>query len=307
MIPTGGVRPPSAGTRHRRPIGGHRGRTQRCRSASCAPAPGPPEGYASRPATRCSPMWCRPRATARRTGSSGRWTTSAPSAGRCWRSCSSGRSASAGRSFSRSSLVCWPRRRSSTPSVTRSGRPAASQPLGSNPAGHAGAGSGGSSLGVTLSSRQHGRDADHPASHRAVPAGSRHDRAIELALVLYVAYNLAATLVSVPAGHYADRRGPTRVMAAGAVAFALAYAWFAIGPSGVLALAPAFVLAGIGIGCAETAEHAAVATLAPADLRGSASGCSPRSRPRQPRRERDRGMLTRSSRRRSRSHTRARS
>ena len=35
---------------------------------------------------------------------------------------------------------------------------------------------------------------------------------------------------------------------------------------------PAFVLAGIGIACAETAEHAAVAALAPVELRGSAFG-----------------------------------
>jgi MFS family permease len=37
-------------------------------------------------------------------------------------------------------------------------------------------------------------------------------------------------------------------------------------------LLPAFVLAGIGIGCVETAEHAAVATHAPEDIRGSAFG-----------------------------------
>ena len=34
----------------------------------------------------------------------------------------------------------------------------------------------------------------------------------------------------------------------------------------------AFALAGVGIGCAETAEHAAVAALAPADISGSAFG-----------------------------------
>jgi MFS family permease len=33
-----------------------------------------------------------------------------------------------------------------------------------------------------------------------------------------------------------------------------------------------FILAGIGIGCVETAEHAAVAAHAPADIRGSAFG-----------------------------------
>jgi MFS family permease len=37
-------------------------------------------------------------------------------------------------------------------------------------------------------------------------------------------------------------------------------------------LAVCFALAGIGIGCVETAEHAAVASLAPEDLRGSAFG-----------------------------------
>lgn len=37
-------------------------------------------------------------------------------------------------------------------------------------------------------------------------------------------------------------------------------------------LLPFFVLAGIGIGCVETAEHAAVATHAPNELRGSAFG-----------------------------------
>ncbi len=37
-------------------------------------------------------------------------------------------------------------------------------------------------------------------------------------------------------------------------------------------LALASLLAGIAIGCVETAEHAAVAALAPIDLRGSAFG-----------------------------------
>jgi MFS family permease len=34
----------------------------------------------------------------------------------------------------------------------------------------------------------------------------------------------------------------------------------------------AFVLAGVGIGCVETAEHAAVAVAAPVSIRGSAFG-----------------------------------
>lgn len=39
-----------------------------------------------------------------------------------------------------------------------------------------------------------------------------------------------------------------------------------------LVLAPWFVLAGVGIGCVETAEHAAVAGHAPEHIRGSAFG-----------------------------------
>jgi hypothetical protein len=39
-----------------------------------------------------------------------------------------------------------------------------------------------------------------------------------------------------------------------------------------MVLAAPFVLAGIAIGCVETAEHATVAALAPPQLRGSAFG-----------------------------------
>jgi len=102
--------------------------------------------------------------------------------------------------------------------------------------------------------------------------GRTNDHATQLALVLYIAYNLAATLISVPAGRHGDRHNPTRVLLAGAACFVAAYLWFAAGPAGVTALAPAFVLAGLGIGCVETAEHAAVATYAPTSLRGSAFG-----------------------------------
>jgi MFS family permease len=102
--------------------------------------------------------------------------------------------------------------------------------------------------------------------------GRNDDQATQLAILLYVGYNVAATLISIPAGHHGDRHGATRVLAIGAVCFATAYVWFAVGPDGVAALAPAFVLAGIGIGCAETAEHSAVATLAPKGITGSAFG-----------------------------------
>ncbi len=102
--------------------------------------------------------------------------------------------------------------------------------------------------------------------------GRNQDRATQLALGLYVAYNLAATLASVPAGRLGDRRGAVVVLVLGVALFGLAYAGFAAGATSVLALAPWFVAAGVAIGCVETAEHAAVAALAPVELRGSAFG-----------------------------------
>ncbi len=66
--------------------------------------------------------------------------------------------------------------------------------------------------------------------------------------------------------------GSLLVWALGAAAFAAGHALFALGASSVPALGLAFILAGVGIGCAETAQSAAVAGAAPIDLRGSAFG-----------------------------------
>ncbi len=96
--------------------------------------------------------------------------------------------------------------------------------------------------------------------------------ATQLAIGLYVAYNTAATLASVPAGRMSDAKGTTRVLAFGVALFALAYLGFAAGGTGVFALAPWFIAAGIGIGFVETSEHAAVAALAPEAIRSSAFG-----------------------------------
>ena len=99
-----------------------------------------------------------------------------------------------------------------------------------------------------------------------------HDRAVEIAILLYVAYNLAATLVSIPGGRHGDRRGMVRVFAAGVGCSAIAYAGFAISTQKILFLAAAFAIAGVGIGLVETAEHAAVAIFAADEIRGSAFG-----------------------------------
>jgi MFS family permease len=102
--------------------------------------------------------------------------------------------------------------------------------------------------------------------------GRSQDRATQLALGLCIAYNVAATVASVPAGRLGDRRGAVLVLVLGVGLFGLAYTGFAAGAAGVLALVPWFVAAGVAIGCVETAEHAAVAALAPVELRGSAFG-----------------------------------
>jgi MFS family permease len=99
--------------------------------------------------------------------------------------------------------------------------------------------------------------------------------ATTVALLLYALYNLAATTASLPAGRATDRlgrRGPALVLAAGVGLFLSAYLGFAVTGGSLVTLALPFVAAGVAIGCAETAEHAAVAALAPAQLRGSAFG-----------------------------------
>jgi len=106
-----------------------------------------------------------------------------------------------------------------------------------------------------------------------------HTHRLELAtaigLGLYTAYNLAATLASFPAGRLSDhlgQRGPLLVVTLGVMAFLVSYVVFAVSPAMIVVLAVAFILAGVGIGCVETAQTAAVASLAPESLRGSAFG-----------------------------------
>jgi MFS family permease len=99
--------------------------------------------------------------------------------------------------------------------------------------------------------------------------------ATQLAIALYVVYNIAATITSFPAGRFSDQlgpRGPLLITAAGVAAFAMAYLLFAVSDPVLVLLTVAFALAGVGIGCAETAEHAAVAAFAPSQIRGSAFG-----------------------------------
>jgi MFS family permease len=108
-------------------------------------------------------------------------------------------------------------------------------------------------------------------SELLVPAGGLRV-ASAVAIGLYAAHNAAATLASFPAGRLADRRGPMTALGLGVTLFLLAYLGFAVGGRTALVPGTALVLAGLGIGCVETAEHAAVARLASGELRGSAFG-----------------------------------
>ena len=99
-----------------------------------------------------------------------------------------------------------------------------------------------------------------------------HGAAVKIALGLYTGYNLAATLASIPGGRLGDRRGTLLVLLLGVVCFGGAYLGLALTGASIALLAVSFVLAGIAIGFVETGEHAAVAALAPVDVRGSAFG-----------------------------------
>lgn len=102
--------------------------------------------------------------------------------------------------------------------------------------------------------------------------GRGEDTSVRIALGLYAGYNLAATVASIPAGRVSDRHGPRVILTAGAGLFTVAYLVLAATGANIVLLAAGFALAGVGIACAETAEHAAVAAEAPVDLRGSAFG-----------------------------------
>lgn len=75
-----------------------------------------------------------------------------------------------------------------------------------------------------------------------------------------------------PGGYLSDRRNAIHSLVVGSAAFLVAYLLFAGAGARVGTLLLGFVLAGIGIGFAETAEAAAVASLAAEPIRGSAFG-----------------------------------
>jgi MFS family permease len=96
--------------------------------------------------------------------------------------------------------------------------------------------------------------------------------ATSLAVLLYAAHNAAATVASLGGGQLADRLDPRFVFAAGASVYVLGYALFAAGPHGWPMLLVAFLLSGVGIGFAETAESTVVARGLPDRLRANGFG-----------------------------------
>ncbi len=109
------------------------------------------------------------------------------------------------------------------------------------------------------------------ATELLAPSRGQHDAA-QTAVLLYVGYNVAGTLSSLPGGHLSDRRSAVHSLVVGAAAFLAAYLIFAASGPGVFVLFIAFLLAGVGIGFVETAEAAAVASMADEPIRGSAFG-----------------------------------
>jgi dipeptide/tripeptide permease len=109
--------------------------------------------------------------------------------------------------------------------------------------------------------------------------GRSQTAATQLALVLYVLYNLAATVISVPAGWHGDRSDPIRVLATGAVCFTAGYLVFAVGPRQPYILAARFILAGLGIGGVRPPSPPPSRPWPRPACAVRRSGCSPPPRP----------------------------
>jgi len=96
--------------------------------------------------------------------------------------------------------------------------------------------------------------------------------ATSVAILVYAAHNVVATVAALLGGAWIDRAGPRVVLATGAGCYVLAYVGFALPLHAVPTLLVAFALAGAGIGLAETAESTLVAKALPDRLRGSGFG-----------------------------------
>jgi MFS family permease len=96
--------------------------------------------------------------------------------------------------------------------------------------------------------------------------------ATAVAVLLYAAHNLSATICSLVGGSWIDRVNARAAFVAGALLYVGAYAIFSLPSHAWPVLAAAFVLAGGGIGFSETAESTIVSHVVPDRLRGSGFG-----------------------------------
>ena len=120
--------------------------------------------------------------------------------------------------------------------------------------------------------REHGQHTADPPGDRAAYPGTRQDRRGATCARPLHRVQHRRDLISIPAGALGDRHGSPRILLAGAAAFLASYVILAVTGPSVPLLAVGFVLAGIALGCGETAETTAIALVAPNDLRGSAFG-----------------------------------
>lgn len=96
--------------------------------------------------------------------------------------------------------------------------------------------------------------------------------AASIAILLYAAHNAAATVAALGGGHLVDRLGPRPVFAAAGSVYVVGYGLFAVEQHAWALLLLGFLLAGAGIGFAETAESTLVAQMLPDRLRGNGFG-----------------------------------
>lgn len=108
--------------------------------------------------------------------------------------------------------------------------------------------------------------------HTGGADGRNLTAATTLAILLYAAHNGAATVASLIGGRAVDRISARVVFASGAAVYVAGYAVFAWDQHHWPILLVGFLLAGVGIGLAETAESTVVAQLLPERLRSNGFG-----------------------------------
>lgn len=96
--------------------------------------------------------------------------------------------------------------------------------------------------------------------------------ATSLAVLIYAGHDLIGSFVAYGGGHWIDSAGARVVFATGGAVYVVGYALFALPFHSWPVLVAAFLLAGSGVGLAETAESALMARMLPGHLRGSGFG-----------------------------------